>query len=286
MVGPDGRESPGGVPFIIWNQPHPISLAELLYRAEPTRATLEQWQQLVLESAAGMASMLTWNATERRYDLGPPLWLAQEIYPWRTAQNPTFELAYWAYALEVAQQWRQRLGMERDADWDHRIQHLAALPVRQGRYVSLGSTPDTWDEIESRRDHPTFLAPYGLLPPGPQVDRATMVRSLDGVLKEWQWEAKIWGWDYPMIAMTAARLGQADDAVAILLKDAPNNRYMINGHCPQRRDLAVYLPANGSLLAAVAMMAAGWDGAPADRVAPGFPENGWRVQAEGLRRLP
>ena len=40
------------------------------------------------------------------------------------------------------------------------------------------------------------------------------------------------------------------------------------------------------LLAAVAMMAAGWDGAP-DRHAPGFPSDGsWSVRWEGLRRMP
>jgi len=36
----------------------------------------------------------------------------------------------------------------------------------------------------------------------------------------------------------------------------------------------------------VAMMAAGWDGAPA-RPAPGFPADGrWQVRWEGLRRMP
>jgi hypothetical protein len=35
----------------------------------------------------------------------------------------------------------------------------------------------------------------------------------------------------------------------------------------------------------IAMMAAGWDGAP-DRPAPGFPDDGtWTVRAEGLQRL-
>ncbi|HEX2101672.1 MAG TPA: hypothetical protein VHF69_13450, partial [Candidatus Synoicihabitans sp.] len=285
MVGPDGRESPGGVPFIIWNQPHPIALAELLYRAAPTRETLERWQDVVFESAECMAAMVTWNEAHQRFDLDPPLWLAQEIYPWRTAGNPTFELAYWAHALSVAQQWRERLGLARREDWDERIEKLAPLPVRHGRYVALGSEPDTWDNIESRRDHPTMLAPFGLLPGGRWIDRATMQHTLEGVINEWQWEAKIWGWDYPMIAMTAARLGETQHAVDILLKDAPNNRYTISGHCPQRRDLAVYLPANGSLLLAVAMMAAGWEGAP-EHAAPGFPREGWTVRAEGLRRYP
>jgi hypothetical protein len=48
----------------------------------------------------------------------------------------------------------------------------------------------------------------------------------------------------------------------------------------------VYLPANGALLAAVAMMAGGWDGA-ATMDAPGFPKDGsWVVRSEGLRPLP
>jgi hypothetical protein len=32
-----------------------------------------------------------------------------------------------------------------------------------------------------------------------------MTRTLDAVLSQWDWETKIWGWDYPMIAMTATR---------------------------------------------------------------------------------
>ena len=73
---------------------------------------------------------------------------------------------------------------------------------------ALGSLPDTWDNLANRHDHPTMLAPLGLLPGGPDVDRATMERTLDAVLRTWDWETKIWGWDYPMIAMTAARLNR------------------------------------------------------------------------------
>jgi hypothetical protein len=119
------------------------------------------------------------------------------------------------------------------------------------------------------------------------------------VIERWDFEAKIWGWDYPMIAMTAARLGEPGMAVDVLLRDGPNNAYTASGHCPQRSDMlqrpgqpgrneiATYLPANGALLAAVAMMAGGWDGAPRDRPAPGFPQDGrWKVRFEGLRALP
>ena len=51
MTGPAGRESPGGNPLIIWNQPHAIHLAELLYRADPSPATLARYRELVFDTA-------------------------------------------------------------------------------------------------------------------------------------------------------------------------------------------------------------------------------------------
>lgn len=299
MTGPEMRESPGGNPMIVWNQPHLVYLCELLYRNTPAPDTLNRYRELVLETADCLASMVHFDEAKKVYVLGPPLWIAQEIYDQATSQNPSFELAYWKWALQTAQQWRERLGLKREEKWDHVIQHLAPLPQKDGKYVALGSHPDTWDNVNSRHDHPTMLAPLGVLP-GPGVDRATMERTLDAVLQTWDWETKIWGWDYPMIAMTAARLGRPETAVEILLRPGPNNVYFPSGHCPQRsdeaaarstrpgarkREIAVYLPANGAFLSAVALMAAGWDGNT--NAAPGFPNDGkWRVRSEGLRGLP
>jgi hypothetical protein len=285
MVGPGGRESPGGNPFIHWNQPHPIELAELIYRNQPTPETLARYRDLVMETAEGMAALLHWDEKRGCYLLGPPLWIAQEIYNQSTSVNPTYELSQWASSLEIAQKWRERLGLPRDARWEKMRTHLAPLPQKDGVYVALESTPDTWENKDSRHDHPSFLMAYGVSP-GDGVDVAVMKRTLDAVLKSWDWETKIWGWDYPMIAITAARLGQPDDAVNILLKNGPNNSYTANGHNPQRGDLPVYLPGNGALLSAVAMMAGGWDGGP-DTNAPGFPKDGsWTVRSEGLHKLP
>lgn len=300
MTGPEMRESPGGNPLIVWNQPHPVYLAELLYRNHPAPETLDRYRDLVFATADCLATMVHFDVAKNEYVLGPPLWIAQEIYDQATSQNPSFELAYWRWALGVAQQWRERLGLPRDEKWDHVIAHLAPLPQKDGKYVALGSNPDTFDNIDSRHDHPTMLAPLGVLPGGPGVDRATMERTLEAVLQTWDWDTKIWGWDYPMIAMTAARLGRPETAVDILLRDGPNNIYLPNGHCPQRsdekmpanpppgarkREIAVYLPANGAFLSAVALMVAGWDGAPRNH--PGLPDDGtWVVRAEGLHPLP
>ncbi|HUG10906.1 MAG TPA: hypothetical protein VMM36_07825, partial [Opitutaceae bacterium] len=297
MVGPDGHESPGGNPFIVWNQPHPIFLAELALRQSPPGEALEKYRELVSETAECLVSMLKLDEKRGQYVLGPPLWIAQEIHDPATSQNPAYELAYFRWAIETAQRWRVRSGMTREAKWDNVLSKLAPLPVVDGKYTALESHPDTWTNLASRHDHPSMLMPVGFFTPGADVDRATMGRTLTAVLEEWDWNAKIWGWDYPMVAMAATRLGRPEDAVEILLRDGPNNRYTPNGHCPQgsdavrvhqslgRTEIAVYLPANGAFLSAVALMIAGWDGCTEEF--PGIPRDGtWHVRAEGLQRLP
>jgi hypothetical protein len=65
-----------------------------------------------------------------------------------------------------------------------------------------------------------------------------------------------------MLAMTAARLDRPEQAVDVLFTESPKTRYLANGHNYQSPWLPLYLPGNGGLLAAVAIMAAGGDGCP------------------------
>ncbi len=283
MVGPDGRESPSSVGvFLIWQQPHPVYYAELCYRARGNRATLERYRRLVFETAEFMASYPVWDEPNGRYVLGPALIPAQESYGRNRARNlnPTFELAYWHWALETAQQWRQRLGLDRDPHWD-RVKRLLARPtIREGVYTAIETPPYT-----IARDHPSMVAAYGFVPATPLIDPNVMRRTYERVLQTWDWPST-WGWDYPMLAITAARLGEPEKAVDALFIQSPKNRYLANGHNYQSARLPLYLPGNGGLLTAVAMMAAGWDGCP-DRPAPGFPDNGkWKLRWEGLQRMP
>ena len=229
-----------------------------------------------------MASYPVWEQQGQRYVLGPALIPAQESYGSDRARNlnPTFELAYWYWALDTAQKWRERLGFGREPRWDRVMRGLSKPCVRDGVYTGIETPPYT-----IYRDHPSMVAALGLVGRTPLIDVETMRRTYDHVVQAWDWPST-WGWDYPMLAMTAARVGQPDKAVDALFIDSPKNRYLANGHNYQSPRLPLYLPGNGGLLAAVAMMAAGWDGCP-DRPTPGFPDDGrWNVRWEGLKPMP
>jgi hypothetical protein len=214
----------------------------------------------------------------------PPLQCAQEVFPKESTVDCGFELVYWRFGLETAQRWRERLGLPRSPRWDEVLARLAGPAVEDGKYLFARSAPLSYRDPRWARDHPAVLAALGLLP-GPGVDPDVMRRTLAWIVENWNW-AETWGWDYAMVAMTAARLGEPHRAIDALLMDTPKNRYRRNGHNHQRPGLTVYLPGNGALLYAVALMAAGWDGAPAFP-APAFPADGsWRVRFEGLRRAP
>lgn len=283
MAGPENRESPGGNPLIIWNQPQFIHLAELLYQRTNDTTLLHKYAELVDQSAAAMASMLVWDEAGKRYNLSAPIWIAQEIYDPRITRNPTFELAYWRTSLQIAQQWRVRSGKAISPDWQHKLDKLAKLPTKDGKYVAIESVPDTFDNITSRQDHPSMLAAYGMLK-DETVDLVTMDNTLKAVITTWDWQQKIWGWDYPMIAMTATRLQQPELALKTLMANLVHNHYENNGHVMQQgAALPVYLPANGAFLSAVAMMLGGWQGGP-ERAFPGFPADGtWVIKAEGFK---
>jgi hypothetical protein len=271
MVGPAGRDSPSPVaPLLIWQQPHPLYYAELAYQRQPAPTTLERWRDVVFETADFMASYAA--EQDGKFVLGPPLKTVPENTDATKTQNPTFELAYWRFGLLVAQTWRERLGMVADAHWQDVLDRLSPLPQEEGRYLLMQGMSDTYTKWNW--EHPSMLGAYGMQR-GQGVEKAIMLQTLTKVLEVWQWD-RCWGWDFPMAAMTAAKLGRGDLAVQSLMIESPKNRYLPNGHVYQRPNLTAYLPANGGLLAATAMMA----------LRGAFPDDGkWSVRAENLLPL-
>ena len=285
MTDTSGDEAPSDVgSFLIWQQPHLIYLAELLYRADHSKAILNKYARLVEETAEFMADFAQYDSVGNRYVLRGCI-AAQETLPASTTVNPPFELSYWHFALQIAQSWRERLGKDRNAHWDDIISKISPLADKDGLYLAAETQPDTYSNERMYSDHPAVLGAVGVLPfNSHQVDIAKMKKTEQWIWKNWKWDTT-WGWDYPMMAMCAARMGEPDKAVSALLMNQQKNTYLVSGHNYQDDRLRLYLPGNGGLLMSVAMMCAGWDGSTTTNV--GFPDNGnWNVKWEGLKPLP
>ena len=307
MTDPWAGEAPSNTgSFLIWQQPHYIYLAEEMYRANPTVETLKEYSEQVEATAEFMADFVTFDQHSGRYIL-KGCTAMQECMTKDISYNHPFELAYWQYGLAVAQLWRERQGKEHIALWDDIIHRLSPLPETDSIYtagLAIGNQQeseafDPFDasgkKIETfadkcRNDHPAVLGACGLLPSGNTpytllYHQEKMKKTLNWVMQNWNWQTT-WGWDYGMIAMTAARLGDPETALKALFIDTQKNTYLKNGHNFQTPDrLRIYLPGNGALLTAVAMMCAGWDGCK-EPLNPGFPKDGkWDVRWEGLQRM-
>ena len=284
MTDPTAMEAPSKTgSFLIWQQPHLIYLAELVYRANPDQAWIEEFGGLIDETAEWMYDFADYNAELDRYELRG-LIPAQETLRAAETVNPPFELVYWHHAMSLAQLWRERRGLERVAEWDDLIAKLSPLTAKEGLYLAAETAPQTYEDIRFTSDHPAVLGAVGIFPQTDLVDPEIMKQTQKWIWDHWNWN-KTWGWDYPMVAMNAVRLGIPENAVAALLMDKRTNTYLPNGHNFQDARLRCYLPGNGGLLTTIALMCAGWDGCEVEN--PGFPKDGtWDVRWEGLKPLP
>lgn len=277
-----GYNSPSSIAvLLIWQQPHPIMLAELCRRQNPDRTFLLKYREVIIETAEFMCSFAHWDGS--RYVLGAPYIPSQERFDPRTVLNAGFEVEYFRLGLKLANNWLKLLGEARHAEWDEVADKLAKPFTFSGVFPAHENCPETFEKANFKTDHPSMVAMLGLLP-GDGIDRKIMSATLNKILTHWDLDS-MWGWDFPMLAMTAARLGRTKQAVEFLLMNSPKNTYMPNGHNRQgnKVDLPLYLPGNASLLIAVAMMAAGWDGE--DRPTPGFPDDGsFSVETEDIFR--
>ncbi|WP_207495905.1 hypothetical protein [Aridibaculum aurantiacum] len=285
MTDNNGDETPSSVgAFLIWQQPHLIYFAESIYRQKKDTSVLKKYKDLVFGTADFMASFPFYEEEKDRYILGKGLIPAQERFKAEETFNPTYELVYWNWGLNMAQQWRERLGMPRNPKWDEVLRKLAKPAVKDGMYLATESATDSYTNPRYRTDHPSVVAALGVMPATGQISPVIMKNTFNWIWKNWEWD-HTWGWDFPMFAMTATRLGMPGKAMDALLMNIRTNTYLNNGHNYQDERLRIYLPGNGGLLTAVALMCAGWDGSKEKN--PGIPKNGkWKVKWEGLQRLP
>jgi hypothetical protein len=263
MCDPSGHNSPSSIAvLLLWQQPHPILLAELCYRslctagkADEAATFLKKYREVVIESAVFMRDFIHWEEAQQRFVLGPPYIPAQERHDPRLVLNAAYELEYFRWGFKTANTWLERLGEGPRQDFTEAAKKLARPAIKDGLYLAHENCPDTFTALPFYTDHPSMLAMLGLLP-GEGIDRTVMNATLDMVLEVWDRQS-LWGWDFPMMALNAGALGRKKDAAALLLLDSPKNTYLSNGHNQQTgaEDLPLYLPGNGGLLLAVAILA-------------------------------
>ena len=280
MTDLQGDDSPSGVgEFLIWQQPHIIYFAELCYQQNPTKETLEKYAPLVFATADFMADFARQDEENKRFILGPPLIPAQESLEKEKTFNPPFEIVYWHWGLSIAQKWRERMNLPETEEWQKVIDGLPPFAQKNGLYLAAEGASDSYENEHYYSDHPMVLGAFGMLPGTVEMDTAVMAATFNHIEKIWNWD-RTWGWDYPMAAMCATRLGKSEQAIDLLLKDVEKNTYLKNGHNYQTERLRIYLPGNGGLLTAVAMMCAGFEGNKINN--PGFPKD-WNVKWENLK---
>ncbi|MCQ2256017.1 MAG: hypothetical protein MJZ29_11025 [Bacteroidaceae bacterium] len=331
MTDPSATEAPSKVgSFLIWQQPHYIYLSELIKRTakakgmeDPLRLPhkgegTDKVSDLIEKTAEFMADFATKeyignipspdgstlrplegvggpetegvNGGNYRYVLKGVI-AAQETLRASETVNPPFEVAYWKFALELAQKDRVERGLPRNEKWDDIINHLSPLKAisddnagTDSLYLASENALDTYTDERFTSDHMAVLGAIGILPDSRLVNKEIMKNTFDWIWDNWRWE-KTWGWDHPMTAMCAARLGMPEKAVGALLMQKRTNTYLPNGHNYQDQRLRCYLPGNGGLLTAVALMCAGWDGCTEKN--PGFPKDGkWNVKWENIYPMP
>jgi len=274
MTSYEGWDSPSYIaPLLIWQQPHIIYMLELLrtaMQAKEREVFTRKYWPLVKETADFMASFPQFNEKTGKYDLPAPLIPAQEEHEPKNTKNPAFELCYWRFGFETAVSWAKE--MHHDCSgWSEVCENLAGLSTADGLYLAHENCPGTFENFN--RDHPSMLYGYGFIPRD-YMEHSIVSKTYDKVRQCWDFST-MWGWDFAFIAMTLARLGRCEEAVDMLLMDTAKNSYIASGNNYQkgRTDLPLYLPGNGSLLFAVAVMLTG----------NGFPQTGlWDIKFEDI----
>jgi hypothetical protein len=257
-------------------------MLELAYQNRGDRDFLERYYPLVEETAEFMVDFAVYNEERGVYELLGPVIPVQENHEPLVTKNPAFEVEYWHFALRIAADWARRCEQVIPAKWNEVKDRMAAMAVKDGCYLAHDNCPDTYEAFAA--DHPSMLCSYGLIDSG-RVDKNIMENSLKKAVECWDY-ASLWGWDFAVMAMTAVRLGNPEYAIDLLLMDTWKNSYVASGNNFQegRQDLPLYLPGNGSLLLAAALMTAGYQGS---EELPGFPKDGqWEVEYEGIQPFP
>ncbi|KPM36168.1 hypothetical protein AK830_g10392 [Neonectria ditissima] len=273
--------------YLIWQQPHPIYLAEMAYKATPTKATLKKWDRILTSTADYMASFAWFDNSTGDYNIGPPIQGVTENSSPTEIFNLAYELAYWRWGLDAACKWKKKLGRSCPEKWKTVASNLAPPPQLGGLFapwVGGGMNSSWWDDPALNKDPRSVIMLQGILPNHPVVDPEVGLRTADKVWDVWG-DERIRGWGRVVLAINSARIGNPERAIYHLT----NFGYWEFGdqgfahRSGPNPSPPPYFPSNGGFLLAIGYMAVGWEGSEGH--APGFPKDGsWVVKHEGMMK--
>lgn len=248
MTDPRGLDTPSNIGcLLLWQMPHLLIMLDEILKQNKEAISIKEFLPLVIDLIDFMVSF--YYLKNGKYHLDSPLIPANENIP-HTCDTPIFEECYTLYAFQVFKAWVEEYAIPYDTSKiEDILKNYVPLEIKNDCYEAYIGCRDTYTKYNY--DHPMLVGMYSFFESdivNPQIVKNTLFKILDC----WSFE-DTWGWDFPMLAMVANRLGEKELAIELLKKDASKNTYLKNGHNPQypKNDLPLYLPGNGAFLLAI-----------------------------------
>ncbi len=248
MTDPRGVDTPSNIGcLLIWQMPHLLLMLDEILQQDKTALNLEEYLPLVTDLIDFMSSF--YYLKDGKYHLDSPLIPANENVEF-SCDTPIFEECYTLYAFQVFMRWAEEYSISYDfTKIKDILKNYVPLEIKNNCYEAYIGCEETYTKYN--HDHPMMIGMYSYFQSSivqPEIVYNTLLK----ILECWSLD-DTWGWDFPMLAMAANRLGHKRLAIEILKKPALKNGYLKNGHNPQlpKEALPLYLPGNGAFLLAI-----------------------------------
>lgn len=242
-----GLDTPSNIGcLLIWQMPHLIFMLDEILKQDEKALSIQEFFPICIGIIDFLSSFF--YLKNGKYHLDTPLIPANENIEY-DRDTPIFEECYVIHTFQIFKCWVKKYKLDYDLKRiDHILLNYAPLPIYDNCYEAFIGTSETFTKYNY--DHPILVGMYSFFQSS-IVDPEIIKNTLHKILKMWSLD-DTWGWDFPMLAMSAYHVGDKELAIQILKLTAFKNTYKKNGHNPQipKKELPLYLPGNGALLLA------------------------------------
>ncbi|MDE7162276.1 MAG: hypothetical protein K2N65_05935, partial [Anaeroplasmataceae bacterium] len=211
MTDPRGVDTPSNIGcLLIWQMPHLLIMLDEILKQNEKAVPIKDFLPLITDLIDFMVSF--YYLKDGKYHLDSPLIPANENIP-ETCDTPIFEECYTLYAFQIFKVWVDKYGISYDiGKIENILNNYAPLEINDGCYEAYIGCKDTYTKYNY--DHPMVIGMYSFFK-SDIVDPEIVKNTLFKILDCWSFE-DTWGWDFPMLAMVANRLGKKELAIELL----------------------------------------------------------------------